>query len=261
MVSPLPPILNNRIVKGAVSGIADPHPEKTANVDFEYIFHMVLEPFREPRRRTQLAIYISSDNEPTWQNLDKFFKLTLQDFKGPRMLRALSRTTLFDAIRISYMGILWREISIDLVAASLRQCEFSKKITSAEFLDMDSPNALFQANTRYHKFLLLLKRKFSDGKKGTSFVPTLDIDLCWHTHQLYAVTYRKWCIEHLGAAINHDDTVAEGELNNGMRETQEAWLKAYREPYVPDGVRRGSFSMRNIFSRRKSAVVERNFPS
>jgi hypothetical protein len=245
-------------VKGAISGIADPKPEETANIDFHYIFNMIIEPFQQPKRHTQLAIYIDSDYDPTWTNLDKFFKKTIEDFKGPRILRALSRTTLFDAIRISYMGIMWRELSIDLVAASLRQREFSKKITSQDLSALDTPIALSKATTRYHKFLLLLKRKST--KKGISLVPTLDIDLCWHTHQLYATSYRQWCIEHLDMAINHDDTVGSAELDKGMGDTIQAWSKAYREPYITDPSggesSKRSMSIGGLFSRKKIPKTE-----
>jgi hypothetical protein len=134
------------------------------------------------------------------------------------------------------MGIMWQGLSIDLVAASLRQREFAKKIVGDECQGIDTPFALFKATTRYHKFLLLMKRK--PGKKGRiALVPTLDIDLCWHTHQLHAASYRKWCIEHLGAAINHDDTVGRMSLDNGLRETSLAWFDAYRETYSTDDLR------------------------
>lgn len=79
-------------------------------------------------------------------------------------------------------------------------------------------------------------------KKTTNFVPTLDIDLCWHTHQLFPVSYRQWCIEHLGTAINHDDTIGRGDLNVGLRETSLAWYKAYRESYTTDDLRGTYFS-------------------
>jgi Glycine-rich domain-containing protein-like len=119
-----------------------------------------------------------------------------------------------------------------LVAAALRQREFSKKITGTSCRALDSPQALFKATTRYHKFLLLIKRR-ANGKGGKNgLVPTLDIDLCWHTHQLAAHSYREWCIEHLGLVINHDDSIGEKSLNSGLRETSLAWYDAYRQSYA-----------------------------
>jgi hypothetical protein len=154
------------------------------------------------------------------------------------------------------MGILWHDISIDLVAAALRQREFATKITSAELASLDTPLALFKATTRYHKFLLLMRRK-KEGKR-VPLVPTLDIDLCWHTHQLSTGEYRKWCVEHLGLAINHDDTVGKESLDNGLRETSAAWYDAYRETYSTENVSeskvKGLFSGNGIFSRKKSTA-------
>ena len=157
-----------------------------------------------------------------------------------RLLRMLSRGNLFLSIRTAYMGILWRDLSIDLVAASLRQREFATKITSDACMGIDTPQALQRSTTRYHKFLLLMNRKSNSKNKKVALVPTLDIDLSWHTHQLEAVSYRKWCIEHLGVAVNHDDTVAKESLDQGLRETTQAWYNAYREPYAPNEVREHS---------------------
>jgi len=87
-------------------------------------------------------------------------------------------------------------------------------------------------------------------------VPTLDIDLCWHTHQLYAVSYREWCVEHLGVAINHDDTVGQSELDTGLKATSQAWDDAYREAYATNKLPSPSLSskMAGLFGRRKSSV-------
>jgi hypothetical protein len=77
-----------------------------------------------------------------------------------------------------------------------------------------------------------MNRKSSGNhKKSVGLVPTLDIDLCWHTHQLNAVSYRKWCIKHPGVAVNHNDTVGQESLDSGLRETS-AWHDAYRKSYV-----------------------------
>ena len=101
-------------------------------------------------------------------------------------------------------------------------------------------------------------------KKSIGLVPTFDIDLCWHTHQLHSVSYRQWCIEHLGVAVNHDDTVGQESLDNGLRETTSAWYDAYRESYVPNepgdarshsiaGVRLPSLGMFSRKMREKSS--------
>jgi hypothetical protein len=124
------------------------------------------------------------------------------------------------------------------VAASLRQREFAKKITSQKCKGIDSPFALSNATTRYHKFLLLLKRSRNvSAEKSFNIVPTLDIDLCWHTHQLYPTSYRNWCFTNFGREINHDDTISKANLEDGLRLTSLAWLEAYHEPYTTDDLK------------------------
>lgn len=65
-------------------------------------------------------------------------------------------------------------------------------------------------------------------------VPTLDIDLSWHTHQLFPAAYYNWSEKHVGRCINHDDTVKETGLAKGLEETCQAWQTAFGEPYRDD---------------------------
>ena len=207
-----------------------------------------------PPTRPNLGLYVNSVRNPNWKDILTSFKKTTAELKGARLLRALTRGNLFTSLQYAYMGILWRDLSIDLVAAALRQREFAIKITSPELAALDTPLALFKATTRYHKFLLLMRRK-REGKR-VALVPTLDIDLCWHTHQLSTGEYRKWCVEHLGLAINHDDTVGKQTLDSGLRETSAAWYEAYRETYSTENVTqsktKGLFSGNGLFSRKTS---------
>ena len=80
---------------------------------------------------------------------------------------------------------------------------------------------------RYFKFLSLTKEKLN-----ISLVPTLDIDLCWHTHQIHASLYRAFIKNHSGRIINHDDTLPEKDLSDGFEATVQAWNKIYHESYV-----------------------------
>ena len=228
-------------MKGAISGVHDPILEETARVDLQIILQAKLKdssarlstPQKSSGRNPHLAIYAATATQANWKDINQSFQKTIAELKGARLLRMLSRGNIFEAIRTGYMGILWQDLSIDLVAASLRQREFATKITSNECIGIDNASALFKATTRYHKFLLLMNHKSSrKDKKRIALVPTLDIDLCWHTHQLNAVSYRQWCIKHLGVAVNHDDTVGKESLNTGLRQTTVAWFEAYRESYA-----------------------------
>lgn len=217
-------------------------PEYTAKIDLGFILETVLFHAERPASRPHLSLYVASAQNVCWKDIKSSIKKTISELKATRILRLLSRPSLFKSLEISYMGILWRDLSIDLVAATLRQREFAKKIISDDCRGLDTPFALFKATTRYHKFLLLMRRKADGEKRKIALVPTLDIDLCWHTHQLFAGSYRQWCIEHLGVAINHDDTIGKDVLNSGLRETSLAWYDAYRESYSTDDLRQMYFS-------------------
>jgi hypothetical protein len=202
--------------------------------------------------KTNLATYIGMTTNPSWSGLDISFEKTTEELKGARLLRLLVKGNIFKAMRISYMGLVHPDLSIDLVAAALRQREFAKKITAEENREFDTPAALTRGCARYHKFVLLMSRKGKKDMKKVALVPTLDIDLCWHTHQIFATSYRGWCVEHLGEAINHDDTVGKESLDSGLKETNAAWVKAYRESYTNDT----SLKVKGLlpFMRRKSAT-------
>lgn len=227
-------------MKGAISGVHDPILEETARVDLQIIMQAKLmdssarvsTPQGSSGHNPHLAIYSATATGANWKDINQSIQKTIAELKGARLLRMLSRGNIFESIRTGYMGILWRDLSIDLVAASLRQREFATKITSKECIGIDTASALFRATSRYHKFLLMNRKSSGKDKKRIALVPTLDIDLCWHTHQLNSVSYRQWCIEHLGIAVNHDDTVGKESLNTGLRETTVAWLEVYREAYA-----------------------------
>jgi hypothetical protein len=167
------------------------------------------------------------------------FNDTLSELKSAQKFKDINNRNIFPRLRMAYMGVIWRDLSIDLVAASLRQREFAKKITSNECKTLDSPFELSRAISRYHKFLILLKEENPPvPQKCRHLVPTLDIDLCWHTHQLSLRYYHEWCSENLGRVINHDDTINKTHLEDGLRITSLAWLEAYQEPYTTDDLKK-----------------------
>ncbi len=59
------------------------------------------------------------------------------------------------------------------------------------------------------------------------FVPTLDIDLVWHTHQLMAQQYSRHCLEYVRRFADHDDKVAEDKLSDAFDTTCRAWQVRY----------------------------------
>eukprot|EP01100_Stratorugosa_tubuloviscum_P002864 TRINITY_DN1677_c0_g1_i2.p1 TRINITY_DN1677_c0_g1~~TRINITY_DN1677_c0_g1_i2.p1 ORF type:complete len:140 (+),score=61.44 TRINITY_DN1677_c0_g1_i2:581-1000(+) len=68
--------------------------------------------------------------------------------------------------------------------------------------------------------------------KGQMLVPTLEIDLVWHSHLFCPKVYKKDVIKITGRMINHDDSVESDNLNHGFAFTQELWNSRRRFPYI-----------------------------
>ncbi|KAG9034855.1 hypothetical protein FS837_002108, partial [Tulasnella sp. UAMH 9824] len=73
--------------------------------------------------------------------------------------------------------------SLDLASAVLRQMNFIEKMVNLGFTEQarweEDHDTLTRCVVRYHHFLDLM-----GSTQGNFVVPTLDIDLAWHTHQL-----------------------------------------------------------------------------
>jgi hypothetical protein len=114
--------------------------------------------------------------------------------------------------------------SIDLIQAVKRQRKFTDKIIA--LANLKTREGMDKASRRYYQFMMLMKT----DNRGM-LVPTLDIDLFWHTHQLFNSSYLWWCEKHIGARINHDDTIDQKGLSQGRAHTRGLWLKTYGEAY------------------------------
>ncbi|KAJ7684433.1 hypothetical protein DFH06DRAFT_1073106 [Mycena polygramma] len=126
--------------------------------------------------------------------------------------------------------------SVELIGAVLRQGSFVKKMhdlqwTKAGFFDnADDVISLHHAIARYHAFFDLIA-----SSPASFFVPTLDIDLAWHTHQLMASKYSQDTIKLVGRFIDHDDKVEESHLASSFDSTCRAWKKRFGVQYAHCG--------------------------
>ncbi|SJL02690.1 uncharacterized protein ARMOST_06024 [Armillaria ostoyae] len=119
--------------------------------------------------------------------------------------------------------------SLDLIGANL----YMHKLGWTEpdfFSSSEDEVALKHCMARYHAFLDLM----SSSPAGF-FVPTLDIDLVWHTHQLMARQYSRDCLEHVHRFADHDDKVAENRLSRAFDITCRAWQDRFGIPYTHCG--------------------------
>lgn len=125
---------------------------------------------------------------------------------------------------------------MDLVNAIVRQCSFVDKMydfgwSVPGFFDSPEDELVLQhAIARYHGYVayhgnlglvhVSYPYRFLDlisQSPTTMLVPTLDIDLVWHTHQLMASWYQADCGEYVGRYI--DQSVATSSLFYNMRIT------------------------------------------
>lgn len=67
---------------------------------------------------------------------------------------------------------------------------------------------------------------------GTVLVPTLDIDLVWHTHQCSPVQYQASMIQRTGRFINHDDKIGQPVLSGGMERTKKLFRVRFGQEYL-----------------------------
>ncbi|KAJ1971742.1 hypothetical protein H4R35_005084 [Dimargaris xerosporica] len=165
---------------------------------------------------------IASWKNCQWHNILRELKEVRYRARRRRRLRGVRLTTIPDMIR-AYREVIG-PCSLDLSLAVLRQRSFTQSITSITWSDSESLGIAIQ---RYKMFMELMK-----GRHHRVLVPTLDVDLAWHTHQLFPKQYADYTIRCTGRHINHDDTYSKSRLNTQFALTAKLWLKRYKTPYT-----------------------------
>lgn len=80
--------------------------------------------------------------------------------------------------------------------------------------------------TKYERFAAIM------GKHPTKIaVPTLDVDLAWHTHQLSPASYCGWMYAETTRFIDHDDKIDEDKLSVAFEWTSKVYQDLYGEVY------------------------------
>lgn len=97
---------------------------------------------------------------------------------------------------------------------------------------------LQEAVARYKGFLYLIKRNRERSLKRFC-VPTYDVDLIWHTHQLHPVSYSNDLEKLIGKVLEHDDTDSDRgkgkKLDNGFSNTTAQWEETFGTRYWKAG--------------------------
>jgi hypothetical protein len=120
-----------------------------------------------------------------------------------------------------------KEVNKPLVENVQRQTSFVDKMHAQLWIRSPAvEGTLRRAGDRYENFLRLFRLY-----PGTMLVPTLDVDLVWHTHQCSAQDYAASVKRRTGRFINHDDKLGRGALHGGMEETKKLFFLRFGEEY------------------------------
>ena len=154
---------------------------------------------------------------------NKKYMRTVRDAASYRMTR-LERI----GVR-KMMSRYWENSSpfaIDLVGAVIRQGDFVEKMHNIDWLHSPAlPATATRLIFKYERFVSLME------DPGHMAVPTLDVDLAWHTHQLNPPSYMKYIVDKTRQYIDHDDKVAETALNDAFAWTSKTYEKKYGDKY------------------------------
>ncbi|KAI0003470.1 hypothetical protein F4779DRAFT_601953 [Xylariaceae sp. FL0662B] len=117
--------------------------------------------------------------------------------------------------------------ALELGGAVLRQGIFSEKMNKIDWLHSpaarDTMQRLIVKYGRFTRIMALNPKEI--------VVPTLDVDLAWHTHQLSPAIYLKWMYSKTGQFIDHDDKIDEDRLSLAFEWTSRAYQGLCGEVY------------------------------
>ena len=116
--------------------------------------------------------------------------------------------------------------ALDLVGAVIRQGTFVQKMDNLDWLH--SPTVMQTTARLVKKYEVFLDIMLENPRDMA--VPTLDVDLAWHTHQLSPSRYYRYTTSrpHKGMRlfIDHDDKVDENKLSEGFEWTSKMYRRA-----------------------------------
>lgn len=128
------------------------------------------------------------------------------------------------------MSRYWQNFSpfaLDLCAAVMRQGVFIEKMVKIDWLH--SPNArdtMSRLITKYDRFIQIM------GRHTTKMaVPTLDVDLAWHTHQLRPSHYYYYTVSKTAKFIDHDDKIDQDKFSRCFEWTTKTYQSMFGEVY------------------------------
>ncbi|KAK0630340.1 hypothetical protein B0T17DRAFT_219005 [Bombardia bombarda] len=129
------------------------------------------------------------------------------------------------------MSRYWDNFSafaLELSGAVMRQGVFVEKMFKIDWLHSPSAtDTMTRLLTKYDRFFTIMQETYPHQMA----VPTLDIDLAWHTHQLSPAMYYAHSVKKTGRFIDHDDKIEEDVLSVQFEWTSKEYQDRFGEVY------------------------------
>ncbi|KAI6749455.1 hypothetical protein HG530_015294 [Fusarium avenaceum] len=190
--------------------------------------------------RTQIQTLLDNpdpEDPPTMENVRKMIEAdALFSSSAMATILGLNRAGKIGVPRVSkvcirkMMSRYWENFcpfALDLGGCVMRQGVFSEKMCKLDWLH--SPTAketMSRCCVKYKRFIRIIAK---NPRKVA--VPTLDVDLAWHTHQLTPCSYYKFTTKMTLRFIRHDDKIEDEKLNDGFEWTSKTYQEMYDEVY------------------------------
>ncbi|EEC68555.1 hypothetical protein OsI_36873 [Oryza sativa Indica Group] len=159
-------------------------------------------------------------------------------YEGPLLERAIHR------YKTCWLPLLAKHTQAAVVDGPLvvpLDCEWiwhCHRLNPVDTPTMHDQRFLEEALARYKGFLYLIKTN-QENKMKLFRVPTYDVDVIWHTHQLHPATYCHDMLKLIGRVLEHDDTDddrSEGKkLDTGFSGTTKQFENAFGARYWKAG--------------------------
>ncbi|KAK6151071.1 hypothetical protein DH2020_016003 [Rehmannia glutinosa] len=149
----------------------------------------------------------------------------------------------------------------DLISAVQRQSPFFYQVSRPY---MNDDRYIEGSVARYKGFLHLIKRNKEKSIKSFS-VPTYDIDLMWHTHQLHPVSYCEDLLRIMGKILEHDDTDSDRtkgqKLDVGFSGTTKTFEEMYGSRYWRAGAMYRGSAPSPVRTTPYSSIITKKVPT
>lgn len=182
------------------------------------------------------VLELVNSNKPTMNDVKELIERCIVDkaaIKRVNSKSAFEPGTLKRGERLAVRKMMSRywdnpsTFALELGGAVIRQSVFVDKMYSLDWLHSPAArDTMKRLLVKYSRFLQIMQ-----AHPLHVCVPTLDVDLGWHTHQLSTKSYFDYTFVHCKKFIDHDDKMDENALSDGFDWTSKAYAKMFGEVY------------------------------